>query len=370
MSATAINPTVSCHPSIIRAGNWFLESGIQEPEGGVARFYLVDEQANRRISTEITGYAVSALCYVYERTREPRYLEGAASAARFLLRSAWDNQRKWFPYEWPPSSRAEENRVYFFDSGIIIRGLMRYWRASGDAEALQIAAACGERMATLHERAGKYAPILQLPEGEPLAYAGSWSKSPGCYQLKSALGCLELYQQTGQSIFRDLYEQALGQALENDPQFLPGTERRAEIMDRLHAYCYFLEGLLPVADRAECAAALKRGIGAVAHYLRAIAPEFARSDVYSQLLRVRLLADAAGVAALDAPAAREEAAAIAAFQYASSDRRLDGGFCFGRRNGALMPYANPVSTAFSMQALDMWHNFERGSLEASWRDLV
>jgi len=248
--------------------------------------------------------------------------------------------------------------------------LRRFRRASGDLEGVQLATHCRERLGAHHERSGKYAPILQLPAGEPLAYGGSWSKSPGCYQLKSALGWLELYQQTGRDGFRDRYEQTLGRALDNDPQFLPGSGHRPEIMDRLHAYCYFLEGLLPVADRPECSAALKRGIDTVARYLRGIAPEFARSDVYSQLLRVRLLAHSAGAAALDSAAAGEEAAAIAPFQYVSSDRRLDGGFCFGRRAGALMPYANPVSTAFSMQALEMWHDFERGSLEASWRDLV
>ncbi len=56
-------------------------------------------------------------------------------------------------------------------------------------------------------------------------------------------------------------------------------------MDRLHAYAYFLEGLLPVLDRPKCAAAFRngvdRGIAAVARD-RAC---FARSDVYAQLLR-------------------------------------------------------------------------------------
>ena len=43
-----------------RAGLWLLQSGIQEAGGGVARYYLADKRENRAVSTEITGYAVSA----------------------------------------------------------------------------------------------------------------------------------------------------------------------------------------------------------------------------------------------------------------------------------------------------------------------
>ncbi|MCX6625259.1 MAG: hypothetical protein NTY38_30200, partial [Acidobacteria bacterium] len=73
-----------------RAGNWFVGSGIQEETGGVARYYRSDLERNARVSTEITGYAAGALTYLHSRTGDPRYLEAAVSAARFLTASAWD----------------------------------------------------------------------------------------------------------------------------------------------------------------------------------------------------------------------------------------------------------------------------------------
>ena len=85
-------------------------------------------------------------------------------------------------------------------------------------------------------------------------------------------------------------------------------------MDRLHAFCYFLEGLLPRSGDARCAAALRDGIGRCAWHLRDIAPEFERSDVYAQLLRIRLYADWLGVEPLDRAAAEFEAERLAAFQ--------------------------------------------------------
>ncbi len=72
------------------AGRWFLHSGIQEASGGVARYYRSDLGQNARVSTEITGYAVSTLLFLHERTGDSAYLDAALRAARFLTRVAWD----------------------------------------------------------------------------------------------------------------------------------------------------------------------------------------------------------------------------------------------------------------------------------------
>jgi hypothetical protein len=127
-------------------------------------------------------------------------------------------------------------------------------------------------------------------------------------------------------------------------------------MDRLLAYLYFLESLLPALPLP----ALGEGIQRVAHFLHTIAPAFARSDVYAQLLRVRLYANAEGALPLDRGTAAMEADALATFQAACDDPRVDGGFYFGRDAGGMLPYVNPVSTAFGMQALAMWNAYQSG----------
>src|SRR5262249_31701872 len=150
-----------------------------------------------------------------------------------------------------------ENRAYFFDSGIIIRGLVTLWRATGEAEFLDTAALHGIAMARAFEDQGQYAPILQLPPCEPVSYGNSWSNNPGCYQLKSALGWLELFRESGEPMFERHFETALDRALRNADVFLPGTPDRTRVMDRLHAYSYFLEALLAVHHRLDCADAIR-----------------------------------------------------------------------------------------------------------------
>jgi hypothetical protein len=347
-----------------------LKSGIQEPSGGIARYYRSDLARNNPVSTEITGYGVSALCYLHQLTGEAPYLDGARRAGLFLTRQAWNADLGIFPFEWfADADQTAVTPAYFFDCGIIVRGLLKLWHATGEREFRDVARACGESMAVRFAHRGNIAPILHLPSFEPFEYGGSWSNNPGCYQLKSALAWLELFEETGDSAFRSHFESALDLALGDAPSFLPGTHERLRVMDRLHAFSYFLEALIPVAAAPRCRAALEDGIARLSHYLRSIRADFVRSDVYAQLLRVRLYAHRAGYVPLDENEAAEEAAAIPAFQYDSQDPRMSGGFSFGRRQGADLPYANPVSTAFCLQAAAMW-DARHERLGDHWRTLI
>jgi hypothetical protein len=141
-------------------------------------------------------------------------------------------------------------------------------------------------------------------------------------------------------------------------------------MDRLHAYGYFLEGLLPVLNRADCARAFQEGIGRMGEYLREIAPLFARSDVYAQLLRARLYGASLGVAPLDAEAALHEVQDAVMFQLPCLDSRGPGGFLFGRKCGQTLPFVNPVSTAFCAQALAFWSDHQNDEMNARHHDLI
>ncbi len=339
-----------------RAGRWFLESGIQTPDGGVARYYRTDLQANAPISNEITGYAVSALVFLYERTEKIVYRDAALRAARFLTRTAWDDANATFPFE--PGS----NLSYFFDTGIIVRGLLAAYRMSGEDEFRERANQAALSLAFDFLGEGEFHPVIELPEKQPLPHEAKWSRSPGCYQLKSALAWRDLGdEQAGR-----LFEAVLAYSLGTHDSFLVGHPD--DVMDRLHAYCYFLEALLAVSHRTDVREALRAGIERVGGLLRQTASRFERSDVSAQLLRVRLIAHHQGAAELDIEAAREEADRVAAFQ--ETQGSLAGGFWFGSRSGQMLPYSNPVSTAFGMQALALWEDHRKGEWSFTLGELV
>lgn len=351
----------------LAAGRWLLDSGIQQPSGGFARFYDAKIQKNRAVSTEISGYAASALIYLFNTTGDEEFLDSAKKVAWFLL-NAWDPHLDAFPYEHPSPSPGVDHLSYFFDSGIVIRGLLAVWRETGDERLIEIAQAAARGMIADFRAQRDYHPILQLPDKNPLPRTDQWSRTSGCYQLKAAMAWWDVAEATGDGALRDAYLEMLESALATHSTFLPGAASEHRVMDRLHAYCYFLEGLLPMLDRGECARAYSEGMNATAWFLRQIAPTFARSDVYAQLLRARVYGD--GVVPVDTAAASEEAERLAAFQAVSHDPRVDGGFYFGRHDGRISPHVNPVSTSFGVQALEMWRQYRAGNNTPCIRMLI
>lgn len=360
----------SMHTLIDAAGRWFLNSGIQELNGGVARFYRSDVGRNAGISTEITGYTLSALLFLHRRTGQREYLDSGLRAARFLTRVAWDVRLGTFPFEHSVDGDHSERLAYFFDCGIIVRGLLAAWRTTGEGEFLDIAAATGRAMRADFRTPGVIHPILALPDKRPLDYQARWSAEPGCYQLKAAMAWYDLFESTGEMDFLRAYQSVVDEALATQQGFLPGSPDSGKVMDRLHAYTYFLEGLLPVLDRSDCADAFRAGITRVAGYLEEIAPQFARSDVYAQLLRMRLCGESLGIVPLDRAAASREAEQLATFQLRSEDPRVGGGFGFGRKRGEQLPFVNPVSAAFSLQSLAWWSDRNKNAFKADRQALI
>lgn len=335
----------------------------------MARYHYIAEARNARISTEITGYAVSALLELYDRTSSTAYYDAAVQAGDLLVK-AWDSRCQAMPFEWSADGHLPEHHSYFFDNGIIARGLLRLWNMTHEQGYLDAAVRCGASMSRDFVNERDIHPILTLPQKTALARDARWSRSSDCYQLKSALAWRELYEVTGDRRFEADFERALERALRTHKHFFDHEPQPHRIMDRLHAYSYFLEAILAVTERAEVRMALRDGIQRAAAHLRAVRAGFERSDVNAQLLRVRLWANALGIVELDERQAAEEAEWAAAYQMNGEDPRLDGGFNFGRRDGAMSNFSNPVSTAFCLQALALWDDYQQNLPLADRRTLI
>lgn len=330
------------------AGRWLLHSGIQEASGGFARYYDAEARKNRPVSTEISGYAASTLVYLFRISGDEEYLDCARRTARFLV-NAWDRESDAFPFEYPSPSAESEHLAYFFDSGIIIRGLLAVWRETADGELLELARAAAHGMIREFRATGDYHPILALPGKTPLPRSSKWSRAPGCYQLKAAMAWRDVAEVTGENALKDAYLETVESALASHACFLPSSAGACDSMDRLHAYAYFLEGLLPAIERPECRAAYVEGVAAMERVLGETETVFVRSDVLAQLLRARLFL----YKSTGGEERRRYIDGLASFQAKSDDPRIDGGFYFGRRGGRISPQVNPVSTAFALQALEM-----------------
>ena len=359
--------------SFSAAQHWQLYSGICNGSGGVARYYRFDRKVFAPVSNEITGYYISSMLGAYETSADRRYLDRARECGRYLVQEAWDEDTGAFPFE--PAGPGQAGFTYFFDTGIILRALVSLWQTSNEAAYLHRALDTARAMWTDFVGADKIQPILTLPAKRPVHPTNSWSTNSGCYQLKAALGWHELGHATGDARWRKCYQHVLKKCLDEHYGFIDEDAQSADAMDKLHAYCYFLEGLLPAITEhteyaADALATLRHGIRLVGQSLRFVSPVLLRSDVVAQLLRIRLYAAALGLQKLDEEHALEEASLISSFQAEHTDPKINGGFYFGREGGLQRPFVNPVSTAFCVQALALWDEYSNGELRPVTSKLI
>ncbi len=107
-------------------------------------------------------------------------------------------------------------------------------------------------------------PMDVPPDPFAARQAAGGARSPALVALARLLpvegrdGVVGPGEATGDARFREPYERRSTWSLRTWASFLPGHPEREQVMDRLHAFLYFLEGLLPRAGEPRCAAALSR----------------------------------------------------------------------------------------------------------------
>ena len=353
------------------AWQWLSRSGIQNESGGVARFYRADVQEYRDVSTQSTAFFISTFLRLGDHPQGSAPLE-ALRAGGFLLDRAFHRSKELFAHEVYGEDNSPSACAYFFDCTIIIRSLVDLWKATKEPAYIECAERCGFALQNLMSRMdGSFFAVYDFARDQPLDDGETWSTQPEVYQLKASLALQELTDATGLPEFVATSDTLRRWCLKRQEGFVPDFGDSEERMSRLHAYCYFLEGLLQEAGQdMDCSRALQWGILRVENLMEEIGPEFQRSDVLAQLLRLRFYADTFGVLEIDRTTAESEVAALIEFQQQSSDSRVDGGFAFARRGTELVHHINPLSTVLALQALTMWESAEQGAFRDPWNVLL
>ena len=118
-----------------------------------------DHRLSRRAS-------VSALAH-----QDPRYSRRPSARPAFSPARPGARLRA-MPFELDPPDLA-----YFFDCGIVVRGLLAVWRATGEEEFLEAAASLGESMAADFASRTALHPVLSLPGKSPAQRdSARWSR--------------------------------------------------------------------------------------------------------------------------------------------------------------------------------------------------
>ena len=288
---------------------------------------------------------------------------GGYAAARFLSRAAWDRAWPTMPFEIDPAALSLFLRLRHRRA----RPALGVARHAAEAEFLDTRR-CHRAQSWSRDFAapdGGFHPVLALPDKHP---PGTRTRCagrglPGCYQLKAAHGVVGPAEATGEARLPQALRARAGVCpWQPAPASCPAI-RSAPKRDGSPARVSLFPGRSAAARRANRAAAARfpRASAAWPALLGEIAPEFERSDVYAQLLRMRLLCrPGRRGAAGPRRRAMRSVERLEEFQVADDGQPRAAASVSGASRRAGCPIVNPVSTAFALQALALWDGCRTG----------
>lgn len=362
----------------MRAAEWLLTSGVQvadgdpQANGGFVSWYDQETQSMPYVYAEITGYLATAMCWLYERTADPRFLDSAVRAADWLLdtgiyHAPTGGMRCLQPLA-PSRFDYKHNQIYTFDCGVILNGLVNVYRATGSAKYLNASTRLGDWLCTAAQRAnGSFRPVYDIANDAWVESDNEWSLCAGSYHTKISLGLANLFSVSGAAHYARAAERGCDFALtfqQPDGRFVSFPANGGT---NSHPHTYSAEGLWVTGSLLGREAYLDASARATAWLFTVQSPEGLvprhyhndeplyneRVDILAQALRMAEIHTANGRLSSAARDGIERLVPIILRNQASdADARVDGGFYFGRlSNGDQMRHVNVWVSAFAAQAL-------------------
>lgn len=395
MQSRSIHPGVAdsittkqLNTAVERAIKWLTSSGIQNNGSGPAAhgsfkaWYEQDTQAYPFVYSEITGYLVTLMCYLWERTQDDRYLRSATMAGDWLLNTTHEPNggfRCLYPLR-PSRFDFKKSQMYAFDNGVILNGLVNFYRATKQEKYLASAVTAADWLVySAQKPTGAFYPVYQLDEDRFFESDKEWSVCSGSYHAKIAIGLLNLYDLTHKRKYLDAAIRVCDFALGCQDE----TGRFISFLSRggtnAHPHCYTAEGLWVAGsylDREDYLESSSRGVrwlldlqspeGYIPRLCLDDGPVYnERVDAICQTLRLAILHMAKGRLP-ETYEGRVELllTIIPKYQALDKDPRVGGGFYFGREsNGRVIPHVNVWVTAFAVQALQVYSDYCAGRLD-------
>ncbi len=358
---------------------WFLFSGIQnwdskkeEIYGSFNAWYEQDKDRYPFVYSEITGYLITMMCYLWERTRNEIFIERAKSAAEWLLKSMQEPNgaiRCIYPLD-KSQFDFKKDQIYAFDNGIVLNGFVNLYRVCEKEKYLTAAVRTAEWLVSHAQKpSGGFYPLYQMDEESFLESDNEWSTSSGSYHVKVSTGLLNLYDVTGKKRYLDSAIKACNYACSRQKKSGRFPSYSKFDGTNAHPLCYTAEGLwvagtyLGVEGYLTFSAkGIKWLLDTQSHdgkiprlYIDGKANYNERLDAMCQAVRMARIHIAEGRLP-EAYQDKIDKIIPLILQYRANDGnvRAHGGICFGKSSGGqFIPHVNAWVTAFALQALEI-----------------
>ncbi len=228
--------------------NWILNSGlvITEPKnenyGAVHSFYDQNNEKYGFLYPEITGYNISALCFLHQVEKSDLYIKMAKASANWIIRifekygaiiQGLDDENE-----------SRKQLAYSFDTAICAKGLLDCYNLTKDERFLKFSKDMVQWMKKALTDEGKILPYLQIKSNNFGESDEVWYKKWGCLHIKTSIPFIQLYQITKDNSYLDSANKicnTFSKFQNNDGSF--SLHENVQTIN-LHTMSYALEGLL------------------------------------------------------------------------------------------------------------------------------
>ena len=374
-------------PSVEKAVNWLINSGIQnidktreELYGSFNAWYEQDTGDYPFVYSENTGYMLTMMCYLWDRTKNEEFLKRARLAGDWLLNVIHEPNggfRCIYPLK-PSRFDFKKDQMYAFDNGIVLNGLVNLYRVTKEERYLVSAVAVADYLVYYFQKpSGAFFPVYQIADGKFFESDKEWSMTSGSYHVKIAIGLLNLYDLSKKKKYWESAIKICDFALSCQN----ASGRYISYLTRggtnAHPHCYTSEGLWvagAVLDREDYLESSTRAIqwlldmqskeGFIPRLFLDDKPIYnERLDALSQTLRLSMI-HMAGKRLSESVKSKIELlrSHILTCQADDKDLKANGGFYFGRLStgGEVMPHVNLWVTSFAIQALQLYADYYAG----------
>lgn len=341
---------------------WICSSGIQSDSGGFYSWYDLKDKSYPYLYSEITGYGITTLLFLYNLTGDEIFLNKAQKAADWIITFAMHSCGgvKTRLYNQDESSDRlysfSGQNIFSFDTGMVLYGMASLYQARKERRFLEAALRQADFILDkMQKEDGSLYPIYNTKEARTMEPDDKWSNQRGSFLCKASLGLVKLFDISGERKYRDaairLCEYAVS-LQEDSGRFITD---KASSTTHLHPHSYTAEGLwytgssfgMPeFIDSAKKATewALSNvsssGINEIYDPSTKTFNDFQRSDIIAQVLRMVLIYSIEDkIDGLNS--------ILLSYQYIGDEEDQRGGFLYSKDGDHL----NAWCSMFAFQAL-------------------
>ena len=351
------------------AKNWLLNSGIQnlegEHKGAFNSWFDVDKKNYPYAYSEITGYAISTLIYLYDLTKEEIFLKRANMAADWLMNKATHSSGgilcRLFYEETEFMGSFENEEIFLFDCGMVLNGMTALYELTKNKKHLEYCKRLANFMISKQKEDGSFYAVYDAKNNKLIDDGEKWSTQSGALHAKLSIGLLNLYELTKEEKYKKSAIKICDYSLKffkEDGRVITFSKTGNSLF---HPHCYAAEGLYVAGKYLENKEYLKFSKKST-EYLFTIQKkdggipqmfkenklvEFERSDILGQTLRVGVLNS------IEYNKLERLYKRLLEFQNLNQEQK--GGFKYGYDDqGKKYDHINSWCTMFAIQALILY----------------